>query len=71
MRPQTVPSERLPVLPRALLARRNISYRSPTRERKKHDTARIDQIVNPEFGHVPLRIRTATPDVQPLRGRLK
>ena len=29
------------------------------------------QIVNPEFGHVPLRIRTATPDVQPLRERLK
>ena len=29
------------------------------------------QIVNPGFGHVPSRIRTATPDVQPLRERLK
>jgi hypothetical protein len=25
------------------------------------------QVVNPGFGHVPSRIRTATPDVQPLR----
>jgi len=29
------------------------------------------QIVNPEFGHGPSRIRTVTPDVQPLRERLK
>jgi hypothetical protein len=29
------------------------------------------QIVNPGFGHVPSRIRPATPDVQPLRKRLK
>jgi hypothetical protein len=29
------------------------------------------QIVNPGFGHVPSRIRTTRPDVQPLRGRLK
>ena len=29
------------------------------------------QIVNPGFGHVPSRIRAATPDVQPLRERLK
>ncbi|MGB7790733.1 MAG: hypothetical protein WBL39_05945, partial [Terrimicrobiaceae bacterium] len=29
------------------------------------------QIVNPEFGHVPDRIRAATPGVQPLRERLK
>ena len=45
--------------------------RSPARERKKHDPARIDQIVNPGFGHGPSRIRAATPDVQPLRERLK
>ena len=85
--------------------------RSPARERKKHDPARIDplrhepghprrksfglaragpgngknwalacsgsaklfgvQVVNPRFGHIPLRIRPATPDVQPLRERSK
>jgi hypothetical protein len=102
---------RLPVSPKALLARRNISSEAlrvnvrsmirpgsipcdtsqATRDARvlvlpvpapgngknwalaRGGSAKLFgvQIVNPGFGHVPSRIRAATPDVQPLRERLK